>query len=139
MPPRKPPKRLFKNKDVIHAYQHDRSTRGRLKHMTRDHIDVLQNIEVALVSEARGDPNIDDRMIDQALRSCIKRADPPDDAGFRVVRLCGVLETMRSVREDVPDDIWIAGLRTVDESVRRHSNLSPGETSYLDFVRDYVR
>jgi hypothetical protein len=139
MPSRKLPKRLFKNKDVIHAYQHDRSARGRMKHMTRDHVDVLQNIEFALVKESRQDPNIDDRMIDQALRSCINRKHPPDDAGFRVVRLCAMLEAVRSLREDVSDEIWTAGLRTVDESVRLHSNLSPGETSYLDFIGDYVR
>jgi hypothetical protein len=138
MLPRKPPKRLFKNKDVIHTYQHDRSARGQLKRMTRDHVDVLQNIEFALVNEARRDPNIDDRMIDQALRSCINRTDPPDEGGFRVARLCGVLENMRSVREDVPDDIWIAGLRTVDDSVRRHSRLLPAERSYLDFAGGYV-
>ncbi|MFI5454829.1 MAG: hypothetical protein ACHRXM_05200 [Isosphaerales bacterium] len=139
MPARKPPKRLFKNQDVIHAYQHDRSARAGLKHMTRDHVDVLQNIEFALVNQAREGPNIDDRMIDQALRSCMNRTDPPDDAGFQVVRLCAVLETTRLMREDVSYETWIAGLRTVDQSVRRHSNLSPGETSYLDFVQDYVR
>jgi hypothetical protein len=138
MLPRKPPKRLFKTKDVIHAYEHDRSTKGRVKHMTRDHVDVLQNIEFALVSAARREPNIDDRTIDQALRSCINPTDPPDDAGSRVVRLCGVLEDVRSLREDVPDDIWVAGLRTVDDSVRRHSSLLPGEKSYLDFVDGYL-
>jgi len=138
MPARKLPKRLFKNKDVIHVYQHDRSAKAGLKRMTRDHVDVLQNIEFALVRQAGEDPNIDDRMIDQALRSCINQTDPPDDAGFQVVRLCGALETVRSMREDVSDDTWTAGLRTVDQSVRRHSNLSPGETTYLDFVRDYV-
>ncbi len=139
MLPKKPPKRLFKNKEVIHAYQHDRSAKHRLKSMTRDHVDVLQNIEFALVNEAREDSNIDDRTIAQALRSCMNRTDPPDDAGSAVARLCGALEAMRSLREDVSDEIWLAGLRTVDESVRRHSSRLPGARTYLEFVSDFVR
>jgi hypothetical protein len=139
MPARKPPKRLFKNKEVIHAYEHDRSTKIGLKRMTRDHTDVLQNIEFALVNQAREDRSIDDRTIDQALRICMSRADPPDDADSQVGALAGMLDAMRLMRDDVSDGIWLAGLRTVDDSVRRHSNLAPGETSYLDFVRQYVR
>jgi hypothetical protein len=144
MLPRKPPKRLFKNKDVIHVYQHDRSAglnrsaKGRLKHMTRDHADVLQNIEFALLKEARADASIDDRMIDQSLRSGSYGTELPEDADIRVVRLCAMLKSMREFREDVPDDIWIAGLRTVADSVRRHSTLTPGEASYIDFVKGYV-
>jgi hypothetical protein len=145
MLPRKPPKRLFKNKDVIHVYEHDRSAglnrsaKGRLKHMTRDHVDLLQNIEFALVQEARADTSIDDRMIDQSLRSCSNETELPADADIRVVRLCAMLKTMRELRDEVPDDIWIAGLRTVDDSVRRHSKLMPGEASYIDFVKGYIR
>jgi len=139
MLPNKAPKRLFKNKDVIHAYQHDRSAKSRLKSMTRDHVDVLQNIEFTLVNEAREDSNIDDRAIAQALRSCMNRTDPPDDADLPVGRLYGALEAMRSFREDVSDDIWLAGLRTVDESVRRRSSRLPGVRTYLDFVNGFVR
>ncbi|GAG34969.1 unnamed protein product, partial [marine sediment metagenome] len=39
---------------------------------------------------------------------------------------------------DIPDDIWRDGLRTVLESVHRHSSLKPGSRDYLDFVSDYV-
>jgi len=131
--------RLFKTKDVVHTYQHERSTKGNLKHMTRDHVDVLQNIEFALVKCARDDSSIDDRLIDQALRICISQAEPPDNIDSRVARLCQTVTSIRSLREDVSDEIWIAGLRTVDDSVRRHSNLKTGETEYLDFVRQYVR
>jgi hypothetical protein len=139
MATRRPPKRLFKNKDVVHVYEHERSASAGLKRMTRDHIDVLQNIEFALVKQARENRNIDDQMIDQALRSCMNGTDPPDDAGVEVAGLCSALETVRAMRLDVPDEIWIAGLRTVDQSVRRHSSLAPGKTSYLDFVQNYVR
>jgi hypothetical protein len=139
MATRKPPKRLFKNRDAIHTYEHERSTKLGLKRMSRDHIDVLQTIEFALVKHARQCPTIDDHMIDQALRCAINLTDPPDAAGSEVMRLCAALESMRSMREDVSRENWIAALLTVDQSVRRHSTLAPGETSYLDFVRNYVR
>jgi hypothetical protein len=135
---KKPPRRLFKNKDVVHSYQHDRSTRSRMKHLVRDHVDILQNIEFALVSIAREDPTIDDRIIDQALHYGIKGTEPTEDDDPRVAVLFGVLADFRDYREDVSDDIWIAALRKVDESVQLHSELKPGEKSYLEFVQEYV-
>jgi hypothetical protein len=133
----KPPRRLFKNRDVIHSYQHDRSTRSRMKHLERDHLDILLNIEFALVQIARQDPVFDDQMIDQALRCCIKGTDPPEDADGRVPLLVKTLEVFREQRRDVSDDVWIAALRKVDESVQLHSELQPGEKSYLQFVEEY--
>jgi hypothetical protein len=134
----KPPKRLFKTQDVIHSYQHDRSTKSRMKHLERDHLDVLQNIEFALVQLARQDPVFDDRMIDHALSSYIRGTEPPGDADHRVPLLVKILEVMRGRRRDVSDDVWIAALRKVDESVQLHSELRPGEKSYLQFVDQYL-
>jgi len=139
MPPRKPPKRLFKSKDVIHTYQHDRATRGGMKRMVRDHVDVLQNIEFGLVRCASDDPTIDDSTIVRALRSCIRGTELAEDADPRISKLCDSLMMMRALREDVLEDIWESGLRTVEDSVRQHSNLQPGEKSYLKFVGEYVR
>ena len=109
-----------------------------MKHLERDHLDVLQNIEFALVQIARQDPVFDDRMIDQALRFCTKGTEPPEDADHRVPLLVRVLDMMRERRRDVSDDVWIAALRKVDESVQLHSVLRPGEKSYLQFVEEYV-
>jgi hypothetical protein len=139
MQSRKLPKRLFKSTDVVHAYKHDRMTKGAVKHMERDHIDLLQNIEFALVTQARTDPTIDDAIIDQAIRACIGRAELLDGSDSRVASLYANLNSIRSLREDVSDEIWDAGLRKIQKSVRLHSSLAPGETRYLDFVRPYVR
>jgi hypothetical protein len=139
MASRKPPKRLFKNKEVIHSYQHDRETQTGMKHMTRDHLDVLQNIEFTLVTRARHDLSIDDNILDRALRICMNPVESEDDSDPRVVELCAALEAARAFREDVPEKIWRAGLRTVDDSVRRHSDLGPGEKSYLQFVEPYIK
>lgn len=106
-----------------------------LKRMTRDHLDVLQNIESVLISGHRDDRSIDDRTIAQALKAAI-RGDWPDDAA--VQSLIEALDQMHDVRSDVSDDIWRAGLQTVLQSVRRHSSLKPGERGYLNFVSDFM-
>jgi hypothetical protein len=139
MASRKLPKRLFKNRDVIHSYQHDRETKTGLKHMSRDHLDVLQNIEFALVTSARHDSSIDDDMIDRALQVAMGRSDVIGETDPRVEALCEALEGIRAMREDVSDDLWHSGLRVVNESVRRHSDLKPGEKSYLQFVGPYIK
>lgn len=51
-----PPRRLFKSGDSVSPYKADRSARGRMKQMSRDHQDVLQNIEFVLITGHRKDP-----------------------------------------------------------------------------------
>ena len=100
MQSKKLPKRLFKTTDVVHAYEHDRTTKGAIKHLKRDHIDVLQNIEFTLVASARKDPAIDDAVIDQALRTCIGGGELPEDADPRSSRLyASMIEGMRSLAD----------------------------------------
>jgi hypothetical protein len=139
MASRKPPKRLFKDRDVIHSYQHDREAKAGMKQMTHDHLDVLQNIEFVLVTCAREDPAIDDDIIDRALRIAMGRSDGAGETDAPVRMVCGMLEGIRAPREDLSETIWRAGLRTVDESVRRHSARKPGEKSYLQFVGPYIK
>jgi hypothetical protein len=86
-----------------------------LKRMTRDHVDILQNIEFTLISDYR---------------------EEPEDS--RSQKLNDSLEAMREFRSDVPDDLWRDGLRTVLQSVHRHSNLRPGERNYINFVSDFI-
>ena len=139
MASRKLPKRLFKNKDVVHTYQHDRESKLGMKEMSRDHLDVLQNIEFVLVNYAREDQSVDDRTIDEALSLSLRGGDPDDDTDETVVDLCESLDELRDFRGDVPDNIWDAGLKTVRDSVRGHSSLAPGDRGYLRFVDQYVK
>lgn len=106
-----------------------------MKRMARDHLDVLQNIEFALVSRYRSDRSIDDRIVADALRAAILDTAPED---IRAQSLNEGLEDIREIRSDVSDDIWRDGLRTVLQSVHRHSSLIPGSRGYLDFVSDYI-
>ena len=109
--------------------------RRSLKDMTRNYIDVLQNIELILLSNYENDVSIDDCVVAEALRAAVLNTVPDDDcAQFLRERLEGI----REVRPDVSDDIWRDGLRTVLQSVLRHSSLKPGCRWYLDFVSDAV-
>jgi hypothetical protein len=139
MASRKPPKRLFKNKEVIHTYQHERENKLNMKSMSRDHLDVLQNIEFTLVRAARQVTDIDDRTVDAALGLALSGEDPNESNDLLAVDLCKVLREMRESRLDVSDNLWRAGLKTVRDSVRRHSSLAKGEMRYIKFVEPYLR
>jgi len=106
-----------------------------LKRMQRDHLDVLQNIEFALVSVWRHNRSIDDRTVAGALKAAI-HDEVPEDSRARLLNES--LEDTRELRSDISDDIWRDGLRTVLQSVHRHSSLMPGESRYIDFVSDFV-
>ncbi len=106
-----------------------------LRQMTRDHEDVLQNIEFVLVSGYRQERTIDDRIVAEALRAAIQ-GDMPADARAR--SLTEGLEEMRQFRSDVADQTWRDGLQTVLQSVHRHSSILPGSRGYLDFVCDFI-
>jgi len=110
-------------------------SRKLLKRMTRDHQDVLQNIEFVLVTGYRDDGNIDDRIVAEALKAAIHHGVPEDP---RAISLNEGLEGIRELRSDVSDDIWRDGLRTVLQSVHRHSSLKPGSRGYLNFVSDFI-
>jgi hypothetical protein len=106
-----------------------------LKRMIRDHHDVLQDIEFIFISRYREDPSIDDRIVADALKAAIG-GDMAEDT--LAESLNKDLEGERLLRPDVSDDIWRDGLRTILQSVQRHSNLRPGEREYLDFVSGFI-
>ncbi len=110
-------------------------SRKLMKRMTRDHQDVLQNIEFILVTRYREDRHIYDRVVANALKAAI-RGETADDT--LAESLNEELEEIRLFRSDISDEIWRDCLRTVLQSVHRHSGLRPGEREYLDFVSDFI-
>lgn len=106
-----------------------------MKRMTRDHVDVLQNIEFILVTSYRENRSIDDRIIADGLKAAIDNDVPQDEGAISIKEN---LQDMYQFRGDISDDIWRAGLRTVLQSVRRHSDLRPASTDYLDFVSEFI-
>ena len=117
------------------AYVKVENPHARFRKMTRDHADVLQNIEFALVSAWREDGAIDDRTVALALKAAIAESTPTEVLAGRLV---DDLAFARTFRGDVSDDIWRAGLKVVLESVHTHSDARPGDRDYLDFVSNYI-
>jgi len=109
--------------------------RKSIKHMARHHLDVLQNIEFTIISRYCSDRSIDDLIVADALRAVILDTETEDS---RAQSLGESLEGIREFRADISDDIWQEALRTVLQSVLRHSSLKPGNRWYLDFVSDFV-
>jgi hypothetical protein len=130
------PRRLFKGRDVVTPYKNEPTGTKLMRRMADEHEDVLQNIEFAIVNAHKNDPGIDDAIAHEALRAALHGEEPSDP---RAADLLEALDVMREFRQDVDDDVWDKALRVIDDSVRRHSQLAPGETSYLSFVRQFVR
>lgn len=108
---------------------------ARWQEITRQLPDVLQNIEVTLADCWHMEPELDDALVHHSLRAAMLRSRPEDvNARMIFVRL----EMMRSLREDVDPADWHDALRVVDESVRTHSTLAPGECNYLLFIAPFV-
>ena len=106
-----------------------------MRRMSRDHVDVLQNIEFTLARHMREDPTVDDCVVFSALQAVLL-AEPPDDP--RAADILVSLAAMRQLRSNTPDKIWRDGLRVVCDSVRLHSSLRPGAREYLNFVSPFV-
>lgn len=105
------------------------------RQMTRDHLDVLQNIEFCIVTVARRCSEIDDKVVASALKAAIEDVEASDEL---TALLVSDLENTRLVRPDVPDTIWINGLKVVLQSVYTHSEARASDRDYLDFVQNYV-
>ena len=105
------------------------------KRMTRDHLDVLQNIEFTILSASRSHSNIDDKIVASALKTAIADGEPLEGLSGLLIK---DLENIRLIRTDVSDQIWKDGLKVVLRSVYNHSAAQAGDIDYLDFVSEYV-
>ena len=106
-----------------------------MKRMTRDHQDVLENIEFVFVEAYREDDSIDDAAVLETLRAALGRAEATDP---RAMDMLERLAEVRELRSDVSDEVWRGGLHIVQQSVRRHSLGRPGETDYLRFIATFI-
>jgi hypothetical protein len=129
------PKRMFKGQERASRYEVDRQPKARMQQMADQHQDVLQNIEFVFVDGHREDATIDDRHVDAALKAALGDAEPEDP---RAIDLFEELKIIRQIRQDVPEPIWLECLRVVQQSVKRHSNLRPGEKTYLSFAARFI-
>ena len=118
------------------SYERKEKPEKIFKQMTRDHLDVLQNIEFSILSTCRNHDDIDDRIIASALKTAVAGSEP---VGELSAILINDLVQIRQMRGDsVPDNIWTDGLKVVLRSVRNHSDTQPGDRDYLTFIQNYV-
>jgi hypothetical protein len=116
-------------------YQRTESPKQIYKEMTTHYVDVLQNIETAIITACDEHESIDDKTIAAALKALIGDGRP---TGSLTAFLLETLKVTRLNRPDVSDEIWTKGLKVVLESVHTHSDRNPGDTDYIDFIRDFV-
>jgi len=103
--------------------------------MTENHVDVLENIEFAIVNTWRNDQRIDDKEVAAALKSLIKEEAAKNEMAGRIIK---AIENTRLIRADVSDEIWIKGLKVVLESVYTHSEAEEGDRFYLEFAEMFI-
>jgi tRNA isopentenyl-2-thiomethyl-A-37 hydroxylase MiaE len=108
------------------------------REMTQNHIDVLENIEFAIVNAWRENRQIDDKAVAAALKAVIKSEEPKNILSCLLVK---ALEGARLIRSDVSEEIWAKGLKVVLESVYTHSPadvIEQGDTYYLEFADMFI-
>jgi len=129
---RKESRRKAKKKEITRRVE---DAHMLMKRMTRDHIDVLQNIEAILVFGYRADHSIDDNVVMDTLRGALQDKVPADP---RASIMLENLEKVFSTRGDVSKETRADALRVVMQSVGRHSTLMPGSREYLNFVCQFI-
>ena len=89
----------------------------------------------------RRDPSsgIDDRAVLDGYRKAILGLEPDNSPSGLVVFTIANARAMRESIGSLDDALWHDALRVLMRSVKTHSELRPGETSYLDFVGHFVR
>jgi hypothetical protein len=117
-------------------YQRKEKPEKLYKRMTRDHVDVLQNIEFAIVSTCRRYEDIDDCIIVSALKTAIAGSEPVEELSAALIYDLAQIRQIRG--EPTPDNIWTDGLKVVLWSVRNHSDANPGDRDYLAFIQNFV-
>ena len=104
--------------------------------VSKNHMDLLQNIEFVLSHHYRENNDIDDNMCADALRAVIKDKPLTNPHSISMVE---ELASVRALRDDIDDKLWIDACRVVLNSINNHSALVPGERGYLTFVSQFVR
>jgi hypothetical protein len=108
----------------------------------RDHMDLLQNIEFALVTTWKEDARVDDAAVYAALRA-VREDDEARSplAGEAAAAVRGILDWRRQNLEphELSKPLRRAACKKIMGSIRNHSSCTPGDTGYLRFVSQFVR
>jgi hypothetical protein len=98
------------------------------------YVDVLQNIELMLLGTVRADRRVDDSVIEEGLVAAIEGQADEDEL---VTKVTAGLNAVLASRPDMPKPAWRDSLRTILDTLRRHSTRRPGDYGYLRFISPY--
>ena len=109
---------------------------------TERHAPVLLAIDKTIAECYRQNNSLTDKDLLAALRLSIKAGEPnPADSNVQSITDALQQTFQRSFiagESEASREVWIDGLRAIYTSVETHSSFR-SETSYLDFVTDFVR
>lgn len=117
------------------ARRQTHAAHGLLKRMARDHEDLLNSIEAALVRAFRFTDEVDDAVCHSAIEAVLSGQAPRHPLA---AVLAGNLAKVRQTRPDVSDTVWQDALRVVAQSIHTHSSRQKGQTDYLLFVTAFI-
>ena len=116
-----------------------------------EHLDILQNIEFAIVQTDNQTDGLTDWEVEDALSELIRRGNAfrrgretePRRLAPKTQAVADMVEDMLALRiEDLGADDTLdehlKALKTVRASVKRHRRIH-GRRGYLDFIHEYVR
>jgi len=128
-------KKAFKKK-AAHIANKAKDPRKMMKQISENHLDLLQNIEFALISCYRRDDTVDDCILRDVLKAILFKKTYDD---IRIQELAAQLQAIREMREDISADIWNDALRVVLDSINTHSSLAPEARGYIDYISPFVK
>ncbi len=107
-----------------------------MRRMSTHHLDILQNIEYALLTIFKVDPALDDRAIAVALGAYLDNESVIDEDTRDIL---GSINMVRATNQgDHPESRWRDGMKVVLDSVKTHSTLAPGDRGYLRFISRFI-
>jgi hypothetical protein len=115
-------------------------TWGQRDAFTQSHATVLLAVESTLVQVSQQDPEVDDAVVEQALRAVIRSRPAADPAADRLAQVLKyqALAYMGSTH-GVEADTWQMALRVIYTSVKNSSDCQAGDRNYLDYAENFVR
>jgi single-stranded DNA-specific DHH superfamily exonuclease len=128
-------KRDLKKKKAPKSKQSESVSIKQMRAVSDRYSDILQNIEMILVTASRENNAVTDCEAADALRAILFNKANIDPLAQKIAE---DLRAVRELRTEISDAVWKSCLRVVLDSVHTHSTLTPGAKGYLNFVSDFL-
>lgn len=106
-----------------------------MRAVSERYTDVLQNIEMIVITASRDNNAVTDCEAADALRALLYTKENSNPLANQIA---DDLRSLRELRTELTDAVWKACLRVVLDSVNTHSSLTPGAKGYLNFISDFL-